>query len=49
MLWTEHDYEQLFDLIQDPMEDRDVFREEAYQTIIHEMKERFLELRLAAR
>jgi arylsulfatase A-like enzyme len=49
MLWTEHDYEQLFDLIQDPMEDHDVFREEAYQTIIHEMKERFLELRLAAR
>ncbi len=47
--WTDHKYEQLFDLVKDPIEDNDVFRNPEYQTAVNEMKQRFAELRDAVK
>ncbi len=46
--WTDHKYEQLFDLVKDPIEDHDVFRDPEYQTILEQMKKRFLEVKAEA-
>ncbi len=41
--WTDHKYEQLFDLVKDPIEDNDVFRDPSYQSIVDQLKKRFYE------
>lgn len=46
--WTDHKYEQLFDLAKDPIEDNDVFRDPTYQNIVEQLKKRFYEAKAEA-
>jgi len=47
--WPDHDYEQLFDLTSDPLEENDLARDPAHAGKLAEMRERFNELREAAK
>jgi arylsulfatase len=49
MYWPEHDYEQLFDLKADPIEENDQARESKHAERLAEMRKRFQELKAAAK
>ena len=49
MLWPGHDYEQLFDLTNDPREENDLARDPKQAERMKEMRQRFNELNGAAK
>jgi hypothetical protein len=49
MFWPGHEYEQLFDLTQDPHEENDLAKDPAHATRLAEMRTRFAELKAAAK
>jgi arylsulfatase len=49
MLWPDFDYEQLFDLRADPLEEKDLARDPAHAAKLAEMRARFAELKTAAK
>jgi arylsulfatase A-like enzyme len=48
MYWPDYDTEQLFDLINDPIEENDLVNDPAYQAKLIEMRQRFSELQAEA-
>jgi arylsulfatase A-like enzyme len=49
MYWPEHDVEQLFDLVNDPIEENDLAGDPQYADKLAEMRKRFKELKEAAK
>lgn len=49
ILWPEYGYEELFDLVRDPLEERNVVGERAYAGTLVRMRARFEKLRAAAK
>jgi arylsulfatase len=49
MFWPDHDYEQLFDLRNDPQEENDLARNPDYQARLEELRRRFQQLKAMAK
>lgn len=48
MYWPEHDVEQLFDLVNDPLEENDLINDPAHTARLQEMRQRFATLKSSA-